>query len=123
MTHIDEVEAIIESITSYVVVQTKITPTTGVYLQPSKTYGDIEYLDTEFFDLVVVEDTLALLQTKKKALLRCSVSLDFAYTDYASTYPFYLKARLIRYDYDVDFNPSAVGKFLCWIQFEARWAL
>jgi len=121
MTHIDELEAILENITSYSIIQGTITPTNGIYLQPSDVYNHIPYLETEFFDVVIMEDTLAALQTKKTLLLTCVTALSFDYTSYAATYPFYVDARVIQYHYPIEFD--SIGNFTCWIRFEARWSL
>ena len=83
MNHIDQLELILEEITSYTIIQSKINAASeGVWIQPSNIYNTFTFEETEFFDIVVLESTLTLLQTKKKALLRCQTLLDFDWNSY-----------------------------------------
>ena len=85
MPHIDEVQSIIDEITSYTLIQSTVNATyAGVYIQPSPIWNSESYTEIEFLDIVVIESTLALLQTKKKALLRCKTTLDFDYNEYGA---------------------------------------
>ena len=83
MAHIDQVEEILEDLTSYSIVAGAIESTsTGIWIQPSQIYNTFSFNETEYFDIVVIEDNLTALELKKTALLKIKTTLDFDYNDY-----------------------------------------
>jgi hypothetical protein len=83
MTHIDEVEDILEGITGYSIIQSKIDVAfENIYIMPSD-FFDTEHLEKlEFFDIMVIESTLEKLQTKKDVLLNAKTTLGFDFNDF-----------------------------------------
>ena len=84
MTHTDQVEDILEQITSYNIIQGEIfEDSTSISLQPSRNVFISEQLEEiEFFNITITEDTYEELETKKKAFLRAKTNLDFDYNDF-----------------------------------------
>ena len=83
MSHIDDLQTIIEEITGYTLIQTDyIEDTTAIYLQPSRIVRSEDYEEFEFFNITVLEDTAEELAIKKKALLRLKTNLDFNYNNF-----------------------------------------
>ena len=79
MAHIDQVEEILETITSYTLTQGEIQATaTGIWLSPSPVIGSLSLEEVEYFDIVIIEATLALLEAKKTAFLKVKSNLLFA---------------------------------------------
>ncbi len=84
MTHIDQMEDILEELTSYTITQGEIqTGYDGIWIQPNDTMvNTLTMEEVEFYDIIVIESTLALLQTKKQAFLKAKTLLDFNYNDF-----------------------------------------
>ena len=87
-THINQVEDILEELTGYSITQSKIDVAyEDIFIMPSD-FFDTEHLEEiEFFDLVIIESSLANLQTKKKEILSAKTTLDFNFNNFdARTY-------------------------------------
>ena len=81
-SHIDQVKDILEQLTGYTVVISKVRMAIGVYISPSKFYETADYDAIEYFDVSVIESTEALLAAKKKKLLSAKNNIDFDYNDF-----------------------------------------
>lgn len=81
MSKIDCMKAIIQILTGYTVIFGN-GQDTGVYISPSPMVDSNDYELIDFFDVVVVETSLANLETKEHELLSLKTNVDFNYNDF-----------------------------------------
>ncbi len=83
MNHIDEVEAIIEEITSQSISQQDfIDGNTGMYLSPSDYVNTMHLEEVYYYDLVLYDESLDDFESISNSLLRCKTNLDFNYNNF-----------------------------------------
>lgn len=83
-THIDQLHAILEQLSTYTLIISKIQMgTSGVFIQPSSEIFSTGVLnEIEFFDVWIIENTAALFATKKTKLLKAKTNNAFDYNDF-----------------------------------------
>ena len=82
-THINQLHAILEQLSTYDVSITKIKQLpSGCSLRPSDVFNTADYEEIEFFDLIIIESTYVLLQTKKTKCLKIKTNNLFDYNDF-----------------------------------------
>ena len=82
-THINQVEDILEELTGYTITQSKIDVAyEDIFILPSDFFDTDHLEEIEFFDLIIIESSLANLQTKKKEILSAKTTIDFEFINF-----------------------------------------
>jgi len=82
MSHIDEIEAILEELTSESIIQSRITSGTGIWLYPSLIAQSIDYNEKYFYVIKIISESASNLETLITKFLKCRTNIDFNYNDF-----------------------------------------